>query len=102
MPVYAGIHFVDSGFRRNDNVPKEFFEQASGVLDPIVNKSNTRTKGSTCAMKESMNNNKIISAMVGVLVIGGITALVKLVNSTKDIERSFEFAAKEGDEDIFI
>jgi hypothetical protein len=31
MPADAGIHLVDSGFRRND-------EASVGALDPVVNK----------------------------------------------------------------
>ena len=53
-------------------------------------------------MKESIINNKIISAMLGVLIIGGVAALFSVYHSVKDVEHSLEFVSDEDNEDIFV
>ncbi len=53
-------------------------------------------------MKEIISNRNIITAVFGILLIGGAAALVTAYQASKNIEQSFKIVANDDDENIFV
>lgn len=53
-------------------------------------------------MKESTVNNKLLTVMVSLLIVGSAAAMYTIYHETKHIEKSLEFAVEEDDGAFFV